>query len=309
MGRSRMVDDGFWDDPELSEITLEQRTALLLFLTCPQSNVIGVYRVIWRQVGAGAGWTQDQLLQVARDLQKKGVVAIEEASGWLWVKVWWKHNSIRAAFVGNVQKKAKDELHKVPDYWTDQVMTWLIDNGYEAPPQPLPSPSQGAGGNLTPTSTPISNHHHRVVVGEIDEFVEAAAWEAGSSVRSPSGFRSRVRSRIETEGASADDMATLARWRAWREQQQREVSAAEREQQAAAAQKKANDQKRHAIESFLDALDAQGRADIDRQFGDWLASHNQGHVLSAFRRVGITESPMVFALFAEFYDHHHQETA
>lgn len=161
-----------------------------------------------------------------------------------------------------------------------------------------------------PSGIPTTTHHP--VVAELDEFVEAAAWEAGSSVRSPSGFRSRVRSRIETEGASADDVATLARWRAWREQQQREVSAAEHEQQAAAAQKKANDQKRHAIESFLGALDAQGRADIDRQFGDWLASHNQHHVLGTFLRVGITESPMVFALFAEFYDHHHhhhQETA
>lgn len=168
--------------------------------------------------------------------------------------------------------------------------------------QPRVHPTHDPSG--IPTTT-----HHRVAVGEIDEFVEAAAWEAGSSVRSPSGFRSRVRSRIETEGASADDAATLARWRAWRDQQQREVSAAEREKRAAAAQKKANDQKRHVIESFLGALDAQGRADIDRQFGDWLASHNQHHVLITFRRVGITESPMVFALFVEFFDHHHQETA
>lgn len=168
---------------------------------------------------------------------------------------------------------------------------------------------QPSNTETTPSTTPSITHHHRVAVGEIDEFVEAAAWEAGSSVRSPSGFRSRVRSRIETEGASADDVATLARWRAWREQQQRQVSAADREQQAAAAQKKANDQKRHAIESFLGALDAQGRADIDRQFGDWLASHNQNHVLTIFRRGGITESQMVFAQFAKFYDHHHQETA
>ncbi|MBY0576408.1 MAG: hypothetical protein K2P67_07425 [Gallionellaceae bacterium] len=158
-------------------------------------------------------------------------------------------------------------------------------------------------------TTPSTTHHHRVAVGEIDEFVEAAAWEAGSNVRNPSGFRSRVRSRIETEGASADDVATLARWRAWRDQQQREVSAAEREKRAAAAQKKANDQKRHVIESFLSALNAQGRAEIERQFGDWLASHKQHHFLTTFRRVGITESPMVFALFVEFFDYHHQETA
>lgn len=105
-GRPRMVSDGFWDDPDLADITHEERCTLLLFLTCKQSNVIGVYRIIWRQVGAGAGWTQDQVLNAARNLKAKGCLDIDESTGWIWVKEWWKHNSLRGAFTGNVAKKA-----------------------------------------------------------------------------------------------------------------------------------------------------------------------------------------------------------
>lgn len=52
MARQRMVSDDFWVDPDLADLTTEQRTCLLLFLTCKESNVTGIYRVIWRAVGS-----------------------------------------------------------------------------------------------------------------------------------------------------------------------------------------------------------------------------------------------------------------
>lgn len=311
MSRSRMVDDGFWDDPELSELTLEQRTALLLFLTCPQSNVIGVFRVIWRQIGAGAGWTQDQLLNAARDLEKKGCIEIDEATAWVWVKEWWKHNNIRAAFVGNVSKKAIEELAKVPEFWRVPVEKWLVDNGREAPCKPLlspsPSPFQGAGGNPTPTHNPIFNHH-QMVDDQISDLVEAAVWTATGKINNPSAYRRAVRQRIADEGPSPEDWAALTRWRAWCEQQQADATAQANKQKAAIELKAINDQKRQAAESFLVALDAKSRAEIERQFQEWLLAKKQRNVLDVLGRTGIDGSPMVFSQFLEFFStlHHPQ---
>lgn len=303
-----MVDDGFWDDPELSELTLEQRTALLLFLTCPQSNVIGVFRVIWRQIGAGAGWTQDQLLNAARDLQKKGCIEIDEATAWVWVKEWWKHNNIRAAFVGNVSKKAIEEFAKVPEFWRVPVEKWLVDNGREAPskslpspsPSPSPSPFQGSGGNLTPTHNPIFNHH-QVVDDQIGDLVEAAVWTAAGKINNPAAYRRAVRQRIADEGPSPEDLATLTRWRAWCEQQQADATAQANKQKAAIELKAINDQKRQAAESFLVALDAKSRTEIERQFREWLIDKKHSNVLYALERSGIDGSPMVFFDFTEFF--------
>lgn len=173
MGRSRMVDDGFWGDPDLADLTIDERCTLLLFLTCPQSNVIGVYRLIWRQVGAGSGWTHDQILNASKNLKSKGCIDLEESSGWVWVKEWWKHNSIKGAFTGNVAKKARQELLQVPDSWKSGILDWIENNDFEGACEPLISSLRGAGGNSTtsyisiPTTTTTGS-------GSSEDLVEAA---------------------------------------------------------------------------------------------------------------------------------------
>lgn len=55
------------------------------------------------------------------------------------------------------------------------------------------------------------------VVVEQDDLVEAAVWAAraaGRPPRSPAAFRRAVLRRIEVEGANAEDLDALARWRA-----------------------------------------------------------------------------------------------
>jgi Arc/MetJ-type ribon-helix-helix transcriptional regulator len=222
-----MVSDRFWRDADLASLTTEQRTALLLFLTAEESNIIGVYRVIWRAVGAGMGWTHDQVLNAARDLQAKDCVAIDEVTGWIWVKEWWKHNSLRGAFTGNVAKPARIELSQVPEFWKKAILLWITENDKEGACKPLLRDSQGSGGNpttnrnLNPTTTELGGE----LVADIDDLVEAALWASGSQVIKPGHYRAGIRKRLETSLPTLDDLATLS---AWREAQsaQRTVAAA-----------------------------------------------------------------------------------
>lgn len=64
------------------------------------------------------------------------------------------------------------------------------------------------------TTTPTTTHHP--VVAEIDNLVEAAVW-AAQDIRSPAGFRAKVRARILASGPTPEDIDTLSRWFARRD--------------------------------------------------------------------------------------------
>lgn len=253
MARQRMMSDGYWKDPSLASLTTEQRTALVLFLTCEESNVIGIYRVIWRAVGAGMGWTHDQIINAARDLQSKDCIAIHEETGWIWVKEWWKHNSLRGAFTGNVAKKATKELSQVPEFWKQSVLDWLAENDYEGICKALISPLQGAGGNPNPnlSSNPTTNQQ---MVVEIEDLVDAAVW-ASPGIKSESGFRRTVRARILSDGPNEEDKRALAAWRAQRACKDATREESEREDRDRRAQ---GDQQRARFaeaEAYFEGLD------------------------------------------------------
>lgn len=302
MARQRMISDGFWKDPNLASLTTEQRTALVLFLTSEESNVIGIYRVIWRAVGAGMGWTHDQIVNAARDLQLKGCVVIHEETGWIWVKEWWKHNSLRGAFTGNVAKKAEQELKQVPEFWKQSVMDWLAENDYEGTCKALISPLQGAGGNPNPNPNPSSNPttNQRMVV-EIDDFVESAVW-ATPPTTSEAGFRRAVRQRIADGGPSPEDQRTLDAWRAWRGQQEAAAEEKERDAQRTKHDQKIRDAhhaRLAAAMAFFDGLGEAKRGEVLAEFAEHLVAKQQSHVLNSLRRSG-TENKMVQIALAEF---------
>lgn len=153
--RQRTVSDFFWEDPDLAHLTSENRLTLLMLLTNGSSNIVGVYRVVWRVLGSGVGWTHEQTLQAAKDLQEKGVAEVDEATGWVWVKVWWKNNSLKGAFTGNVSKKAIIESRQVPEIWKERFIQWLFENDPEGATKGLVSSLVGAGGNPNPNLNSI----------------------------------------------------------------------------------------------------------------------------------------------------------
>ena len=126
MARKRMISEAFWSDPDLDNFTAEDRLALLLLLTCQASGLIGIYRVNFKVLGAGIGWTREQTVNSCKHLVELKAIEIDEQTGWVWVKDWFKHNSLSGSFTGKLSQAAFKELANVPFVWKEMVVEWLL---------------------------------------------------------------------------------------------------------------------------------------------------------------------------------------
>jgi hypothetical protein len=119
--RQRTISDFFWRDPEICDLSHEDKATLLYFLTSPSSNIVGVYQIVWRIAAAEMGWTTDQLIVVVRRLKNKRLIDFTD-EGWIWVKIWWKHNSAAGAFSPKLLGNAKKQCSAMPTEWLDDFL-------------------------------------------------------------------------------------------------------------------------------------------------------------------------------------------
>jgi len=116
--RQRTISDDFWRDSQIWGLSQEDTATLLYLLTSPSSNIIGCYRLVWRIAAAEMGWTADQMLVVIKRLQEKGLIEYTD-SGWVWVKIWWKHNSVAVALSpkSKLISHARKQFADIPRDW------------------------------------------------------------------------------------------------------------------------------------------------------------------------------------------------
>lgn len=100
--------------------------------------------------------------------------------------------------------------------WTENPVTQgSQDGGAYAAHLPQKKKSENT------TTTTVSRPSCGAVVSNINDLVDAALWEAKSvaSIKYPTRYRARVRSRLLQNGPSPEDMDTLMRWRDWMSRQ------------------------------------------------------------------------------------------
>lgn len=286
-----MISDSIWTDPKLAHLSSEDLLTNIMLLSNRDSNVIGVYQTMWRSIGAGLGWTETQMLTKARDLAAKGVIVIDERAGWVWVKNWWDHNALRAAFLGNVAKKARSQFNEVPAHWKDAVYEWLLENGGDGVCEGLLSPlegtikgldslSRGSGGNPNPnlsyssTTTPTMSSGNDLESLDIESLVEAAVWATSKTgvISNEPGFRHKVITRIRTCGANATDLQTLTAWRS--AQATSRTRAIVLQQSAADSERIVNEQarERDRIAASFESLDQSSQNELIRSLDAHLAA-------------------------------------
>lgn len=148
--RQRTISDFFWRDPGISDLSQEDKSTLLYLLTSPSSNIVGVYQVVPRIAAAEMGWTADQLIVVLERLQVKGLVDFN-SSGWVWVKIWWKHNSALGAFSPKLKENSKRQINEMPAEWKEEFLKLVelagvnrVSIGYPYPSDTLPPNSNSS---------------------------------------------------------------------------------------------------------------------------------------------------------------------
>lgn len=159
--RQRTICDFFWRDPEISDLSQEDKSTLLYLLTSPSSNIIGVYQVVPRIVAAEMGWTADQFMIVLQRLQLKGLIDFTNA-GWVWVKIWWKHNSAPGAFSPKLKENSKKQIAVMPSEWKEQFLQSVelagvdrVSIGYSYPFDILP-PSSNSSININSSANGLA---------------------------------------------------------------------------------------------------------------------------------------------------------
>ena len=178
--RQRTISDYFWRDPEISDLSQEDKATLLYFLTSPSSNIIGVYQIVWMIAAAEMGWTKDQLLVVVKRLKTKNLIDCNDA-GWIWVKVWWKHNSAAGAFSPKLLQNARKQCAELPAEWLDEFLESLktvgVDRVLIGYPYPIPYPSD----TLPPNSISISNSNTTTATSEKIDHPESGIHRNGAN--------------------------------------------------------------------------------------------------------------------------------
>lgn len=167
------------------------------------------------------------------------------------------------------------------------------------------------------TKEPSSNHHHLDSraggVGDglsskiptpilqegdsrenLEELIAAAFWMENKTrgVRSPMGFKSKVRKRIESEGPSAEDWETLGLWRA----SQTKPAPAENPEDA----NRASEKKQWLIDAKrrYEAMDVVQQKEIESRFASYLQTSN-GFAYRAYCSTGL-DSVTVARAFNEW---------
>lgn len=126
MSRQRVIKDDFWRSNVTAGLSIEDRYALLYLLTCPSTNVVGVYQIVPAISAAEMGWDSEQLLTVIRRLAQMGLVELDVPTSSIWVRTWWQHNAANGAFTGKVRGKALAEIRTMPRQWIASYVTDLL---------------------------------------------------------------------------------------------------------------------------------------------------------------------------------------
>ena len=118
MGRQRTINDANWRSVKMSGRTVEDRYALLYFLTSPFSNIVGAYEFVISIAAPEMGWdSESQLKPVIKRLINQGFLECEQDYGFIWVRDWWDHNSAKMAVGPALRKKTIEQIWKIPSQW------------------------------------------------------------------------------------------------------------------------------------------------------------------------------------------------
>lgn len=318
MGRQRTIDDAeFWRSPRIANRSQEDKATLLYLLTSPYSNIIGVYPIVPRIAASEMGWTADQLIPVLERLASLELISFDEPSGFVWVRIWWYHNRLRAAFLGNLAKRAYSELCKVPSSWRADVQNWIAFHDEGGIFVPLASPLEGASIGLglmqqgpapnltvnlisTPTYNQPTSNGGGVDQNDLEDLVTSAVWAAtkNAGIHNEAAYRSAIKTRIQQNGPSSEDLQTLTAWRSVQHKAQTQDLARQQVTRQAEEQRAAQVREIERISTAFKTLPPADQELTIRAFQEHVASCNP-IVLPLLKKHGL-KNPLVHAALTEY---------
>lgn len=104
------------------QIARKKTKPLCFICSHPYSNIIGVYQIVPRIAAAEMGWTADQLVTILNRLVESKLILYDTRSGFVWVKIWWDHNSAKMAVATTLRSNTLKQIDAIPIDWRDKYL-------------------------------------------------------------------------------------------------------------------------------------------------------------------------------------------
>ncbi|MEB0122243.1 hypothetical protein QN391_16280 [Pseudomonas sp. CCI1.2] len=129
MGRQRTINDKkFWNSPKMAGRTQEDRATLVYLLTCTSSNIAGSYSIVPRIAAAEMGWdTESQFMPVLKRLCDSGFIKYDAETSFVWVRIWWEHNSPKMALAPTLRQKSIKQIREMPAHWISDYLDDMVE--------------------------------------------------------------------------------------------------------------------------------------------------------------------------------------
>lgn len=134
MGRQRTINDKkFWNSPKMAGRTQEDRATLVYLLTCTSSNIVGSYSIVPRIAAAEMGWdTESQFMPVVKRLCDSGFIKYDAETSFVWVRIWWEHNSAKMALAPTLRQKSIKQIREMPSHWISDYLDDMTERLQES---------------------------------------------------------------------------------------------------------------------------------------------------------------------------------
>lgn len=188
--------------PRTRDLVTQYKGILMYMWAHPEQTACGCYLFPLDATAADLSMSSPSLADAMHEFQRRKLVDLDQSTGEIMLPDWFRWYTprtpaARGAAESAIRKILSTDLRgKVENSYKSMAPAWKGKEKEKVTPPPPPSfPSVG-----------------EVVVG-IEDLVEAAMWAAGT-VGNPGGYRVAVRNRLQLNAPTADDLATLAAWRA-----------------------------------------------------------------------------------------------
>lgn len=111
MGKNRTINTAFWIDNFIEGCTAHQKLIFLYLLSCPSTNMLGVYEITMKRIAFDTGLSIDQVKENLEVFQNSPDPKVSYVDGYIMVANFSSHQN----YNGNMTKSAIEVYNKLPD--------------------------------------------------------------------------------------------------------------------------------------------------------------------------------------------------
>lgn len=105
MSKKRVVNTHFWQDEYISNLDPIEKLLFLYFLTCPSTEICGIYEVPLKTIAVDSGIDKEMVLKIIKRLSKDKKIYYK--NGWVMIPNFHKHQNLNPSIITGMKASLK----------------------------------------------------------------------------------------------------------------------------------------------------------------------------------------------------------